>query len=337
MDKPFIPAHMADAYAQLRSTQVLPPSRNYLSYEDALEKYQEDHGMDLPRIRTFHQHYKTGEVVRVEAIVRADAFENPNLGLNFVIVYRNLLGELYYTNADRFAELVMISSVPESVEIPKRRPVKKPFEWTYLYSMFRNHIEWWRRWRSQVYTYNQVMKELDRKTNDPLYVINNMGRYHATGNVDLIIPHYRSYDQGAGVREDQAITIPSGWLPIDITQQATRESLAANRYFKEMLAAGNLGVLSPRRAERTINSPAGREEIQRRSEREEYIRMVREPHPEDDFEGTWSYPNGINRDYGPIQGFHGTTVEDDDPRTWLARDEKAAMNAAAAHKGKDKR
>lgn len=283
-NKPYIPAELRGVFAMLHNTQVeikVDPNR----YEDHIEDYQERHEFGLAIVGKFYRHYKSGEVVRVVAHAHVDEDSHAPWASatppKLVTIYRNPIGDLYYTPAEEFQEQICTVWLGNETKEPKRVQCKKPFEWTFTYSLFAKQIQRYRRWVSQVYSFDQVKKLLLKRTADPLYVINNMAHFHQTGNVDIIIPLYRVIPRdgtlSSALAETTAprstgIRIPGGWLPIDITMLATRQDLNNSVQFKQMVAAGNIGVISTWRARRILNSPSGKTEQQRRIDHEAFVR-----------------------------------------------------------------
>ena len=139
----------------------------------------------------------------------------------------------------------------------------------------------WERFVTRVKTYAEVVKELQNTNVCPLYIINNMAHFHSSGSLSIVLPYLNDNERG--------VVIPPGWLPYDITLQIDRQTLATQTKFLEMVAAGNILVLSTWRATRLLRSEEGRIELQRLIDRDMFIREQATLRQGSDSYSDWDY------------------------------------------------
>jgi len=59
------------------------------------------------------------------------------------------------------------------------------------------------------------------------------------------------------------MTIPITWIPVDLTTQATKESLLKSPSFRRLVTAGNIGLIDEEQADEIMSSDGAKEEATR--------------------------------------------------------------------------
>lgn len=97
-----------------------------------------------------------------------------------------------------------------------------------------------------------TIHELESSNSSYVWVCN---RTSPKGNINLTVSD--------GMGKSIPVRIPITWIPIDLTTQATKQSLLSNPQFRQLLAKRQIGLIDPNEALEFLNDPEARKENER--------------------------------------------------------------------------
>ena len=94
--------------------------------------------------------------------------------------------------------------------------------------------------------------EMEATKSSSIWVLNSS---NPKGNITITVPN--------GMGNQVTVIVPVTWIPVDMTTQATKQSLLASPVFRRMLALGMIAVISEDDAQKLLQDDAAQTEMQR--------------------------------------------------------------------------